>query len=370
MGGRGGGGGGGGGNAEVAAALGKKQPKEWMQLRDDAPATDQELAGKGKPRQQQQQQQKKQRGDVDGNDERKRQRVDAPPTTQKAPPSAKPKPKPKEEEDEAVGDEPEDEPEDDDASDGSAPEQPSRNSMANEAEARPATAPRQVTPASQLAAELGTAVPGGGRRVIVVLEKACLEPVKTKSGRYELLNCDDHLSLHRQLGRDPADSRPDITHQMLLTLLDSPLNKAGLLTVYVHTAQGILIEVSPSVRFPRTYKRFAGLMVQLLHKMRIRAKEGSKTLLRVIKNPVSQYLPTNARKFSTSVRGTLVDAHEFVDHLDCDDTPVVFAFGAMAAGMVEPDYTETCLALSQYPMSGAYAVGRLLGAFERKWGVV
>lgn len=48
--------------------------------------------------------------------------------------------------------------------------------------------------------------------------------------------------------------------QCLLTLLDSPLNKAGLLQVYVQTAKGVLIEINPSVRIPRTFKRFSGLM--------------------------------------------------------------------------------------------------------------
>ena len=45
-----------------------------------------------------------------------------------------------------------------------------------------------------------------------------------------------------------------------MTLLDSPLNKAGLLQVYIHTAKGVLIEVNPHVRIPRTFKRFSGLM--------------------------------------------------------------------------------------------------------------
>jgi hypothetical protein len=48
--------------------------------------------------------------------------------------------------------------------------------------------------------------------------------------------------------------------QCLLTLLDSPLNKAGRLQVYIHTAKGVLIEVNPHVRIPRTFKRFSGLM--------------------------------------------------------------------------------------------------------------
>lgn len=48
--------------------------------------------------------------------------------------------------------------------------------------------------------------------------------------------------------------------QCLLTLLDSPLNKAGRLQVYVQTAKGVLIEINPTVRIPRTFKRFSGLM--------------------------------------------------------------------------------------------------------------
>jgi hypothetical protein len=77
---------------------------------------------------------------------------------------------------------------------------------------------------------------------------------------FELLNCDDHQGAHRKAGRDPAESRPDITHQLLLALLDSPLNKAGKLRIFIHTKQKVLIEVSSHTRIPRTFKRFAGLM--------------------------------------------------------------------------------------------------------------
>jgi rRNA small subunit pseudouridine methyltransferase Nep1 len=138
-------------------------------------------------------------------------------------------------------------------------------------------------------------VPKGGvassqRRLYVILEQACLEAYRITSGtskgrngkegevKYTLLNCDDHQGILAKTGRDIADARPDITHQVsypspftflnvltpsskcLLTLLDSPLNKAGLLQVYIHTAKGVLIEVNPHVRIPRTFKRFSGLM--------------------------------------------------------------------------------------------------------------
>ena len=73
-------------------------------------------------------------------------------------------------------------------------------------------------------------------KVIVVLEGACLETGKVGKD-HVLLNCDDHQSFLRKHNRDPADSRPDILHQMMLILLDSPLNKAGLLRLYVRTAK-------------------------------------------------------------------------------------------------------------------------------------
>lgn len=108
------------------------------------------------------------------------------------------------------------------------------------------------------------------RRLIVILSKACLEvyrsnrpsssAVANTTHRDVLLNCDDHQGFLAKENRDIADARPDITHQCLLTLLDSPLNKAGLLQVYVQTAKGVLIEINPSVRIPRTFKRFSGLM--------------------------------------------------------------------------------------------------------------
>ena len=72
--------------------------------------------------------------------------------------------------------------------------------------------------------------------VIVVLEGACLETGKVGKD-HVLLNCDDHQGFLRKHNRDPADSRPDILHQMMLILLDSPLNKAGLLRLYVRTAK-------------------------------------------------------------------------------------------------------------------------------------
>ncbi len=97
------------------------------------------------------------------------------------------------------------------------------------------------------------------RVIWVVLEQCSLETVKTKRG-FELLNCDDHQGACKKAGRNPADYRPDIVHQVLLALLDSPLNKAGGLRILMLSKKNVLIEVLPQTRIPRTFKRFCGLM--------------------------------------------------------------------------------------------------------------
>lgn len=48
---------------------------------------------------------------------------------------------------------------------------------------------------------------------------------------FQLLNCDDHVSILKKYNRAVGSCRPDIVHQCLLMLLDSPLNRAGLLQV-------------------------------------------------------------------------------------------------------------------------------------------
>ncbi|KAF9518397.1 hypothetical protein BS47DRAFT_1371035 [Hydnum rufescens UP504] len=181
------------------------------------------------------------------------------------------------------------------------------------------------------------------RRLIVVLEQACLEAYKVSSGsasrggkdgkdaKYALLNCDDHQGILAKSGRDIADARPDITHQCLLTLLDSPLNKAGLLQVYVHTTKGVLIEINPHVRIPRTFKRFSGLMVQLLHKLSIRGVNGSEKLLKVIRNPVTDHFPVNTHKITLSGDAQTVRLSKYLPTLPGTHSIAVFV-GAMARG--------------------------------------
>jgi len=99
------------------------------------------------------------------------------------------------------------------------------------------------------------------KKVIVVLDCANLEVVKRQRGSGStLLAADEHKGIIKRSGKDPAEVRPDVAHQCLLALLDSPLNKSGHLLVYVRTSKNVLIELHPQLRIPRTFRRFSGLM--------------------------------------------------------------------------------------------------------------
>jgi len=58
--------------------------------------------------------------------------------------------------------------------------------------------------------------------------------------------------------------RPDIVHYFLLSVLESPAGKEGLVDVYIHTYQNMLLYVEPETRIPRGYNRFVGIMSQVL----------------------------------------------------------------------------------------------------------
>ncbi|MEE6512748.1 hypothetical protein FKM82_019942 [Ascaphus truei] len=157
------------------------------------------------------------------------------------------------------------------------------------------------------------------------------------------------------------------TVRSLLMLLDSPLNRAGLLQVYIHTQRNVLIEVNPQTRIPRTFPRFCGLMVQLLHKLSVRAADGPQKLLKVIKNPLTDHLPVGCLKITTSFTGEITNC---VRDLVPAEEPMLFVVGAFAHGSVNLDYTERSVSISQYPLSAALTCAKICTAFEEVWKVL
>lgn len=239
--------------------------------------------------------------------------------------------------------------------------------------------------------------------VTVILERANLETVrhKGKDGGVVLLNCDDHRHLLLKTGREANDARPDITHQCLLALLDSPLNKAGHLKVYVHTAKNVLIDVHSRTRLPRTIKRFSGLMCEVLEKFKVRGTSGSTPLLRVIRNPITSHLPVGARKVvCTYNTDNVVDVRHHAAQMarlvvpdpagppssaaalppsmpsdeeierGAQPVNVVYVVGAMAHGKIAEEWADDYVCVSEYPLSAASVCSRITYAYESLLGIL
>ena len=133
----------------------------------------------------------------------------------------------------------------------------------------------------------------------------------------------------------------------------------------------MLIEVSPSVRIPRTFKRFAGVMVQLLHRLSIRSTNSQEKLLRVIKNPITDHLPPNCRKVTLSFDADVVRVRDYIDSVGDDESICVFV-GAMARG---PDnfadkYVDEKISISNFSLSASVACSKFCHAAEDSWGIL
>lgn len=148
-----------------------------------------------------------------------------------------------------------------------------------------------------------------------------------KSSNFVLLDRSYHHAAMKSLKDSEKRGRPDIVHFSLLEALGSPLNKEGLLQVYVHTFSDYVITVAPETRLPRNYSRFVGLMEQLFEFKRIPLTGNS--LLTVRKQNLPQLLkaarPSHVLVFSRKGKAcTLEDA---VSRLSKKEKPVVIVGG-------------------------------------------
>ena len=205
-----------------------------------------------------------------------------------------------------------------------------------------------------------------GHKLYLILEHANLELTKDKKNP-EIINSDDHRNLIKKMNKSLEDYRPDVLHQCLLNLFESPLNKAGMLQVYIRTKENVLIEISPKTKIPRTIKRFCGLMGQLLQKYRIRAMNSSEVLLKVIKNPITQYIPFGCPIISTNEKSKLIKLEDYIDNLKSNN--VAFVVGTISKGDVNIDYMTDTISISSFPLTAGIVCSKICTAFEKCWDV-
>ena len=231
--------------------------------------------------------------------------------------------------------------------------------------------------------------------MIVILEHCPLASVSTDKG-YQLLS-EKHKGIHAKRNQDPAEWRPDVVHQCLLQLQDSALNRAGKLQVFLRSKKGICLMVDPRLRVPRSYRLFEKMMVMLFFKMKVRSSTGYLSLMKVVRNPITDHIPANLRIIRVEKDGELVDPFAFAQQLGSRDAtrepcssstgtmqslvhdvvegkqfaPFVFVIGGMSKGDVDCDWcpasrTES-IRLGDRGMTAAAVCSTLCHAFEERW---
>ncbi|KAL1321700.1 ribosomal RNA small subunit methyltransferase NEP1 isoform X2 [Arachis ipaensis] len=165
---------------------------------------------------------------------------------------------------------------------------------------------------------------------IFILENASLKKGLVKK-EWKILNSHDDANLLLKQNKSLNDYRPDIVFEALRSVIDSPLNKYGLVeAIFVKIDGGALFEIKPHVRIPRTCKRFCGLIG----------------------------LSYNSKK--------VVHIDDYVSSLSDHMTPV-FVVGAMVNGKVKEDHTHDYISVSDYPLGAKCCVGLICDALEQKW---
>ncbi len=165
-----------------------------------------------------------------------------------------------------------------------------------------------------------------------------------------LLDNSWHYAAMTHMECEHKRGRPDIVHFSILAATSTPLYRQGMMRVYVHTWQDVVIYMAPTIRIPKAYHRFEGLFAKLLTQKRIAAPDGS-TLLEAKSCTMTQLVndikPSGIARMSES--GIPRSCQEIVTNLGENPCMVIGGFQKGEFG----DSTKSLLHNSYSIWSGA-----------------
>ena len=207
-------------------------------------------------------------------------------------------------------------------------------------------------------------------KISFILADAHLTYLDRKAGKGgEVLDINTHKSVLLELCPEKAnDFRPDILHRSLLVVIDSLLNKKGLVkSIVVHTHEDVFIEVDPRFRPPRTYRRFLGVLARFF-------EEGQLLDQSVEKFPLMQFVDANRvlggenRMFVGLSRlgeeGRIGRLNEFKNFLTTKKEKgveeLVFVVGMTAHRSLEKSWLQEKVSMSTESLKSSYVLSKLV----------
>ena len=115
-------------------------------------------------------------------------------------------------------------------------------------------------------------------------------------------------------------------------------------------------------------------MAQCLTKLKVRAAAGSATLLNVVKNPVTDYLPLGTQIVGTSSKAELKSMKQYAEILspkgtDKEFKSIAFVVGAVSVGNPGMDndilgHGDTSICIASTGLSAACVCAKICSAYE------
>jgi len=153
--------------------------------------------------------------------------------------------------------------------------------------------------------------------------------LRRKHPRFVLLDRSYHHRAMKSLEQNTKRGRPDIVHFALLEALGSPLNKEGLLQVYVHTFNDYVIKINSETRLPRNYDRFVSLIEQLYEYGRVPPQQHQIALLtlehKTMKQLIGEVKPSYVLAFSRTGKSCMLE--EAISKLSNEKRPLLIVGG-------------------------------------------
>jgi rRNA small subunit pseudouridine methyltransferase Nep1 len=163
--------------------------------------------------------------------------------------------------------------------------------------------------------------------------------------------------------------RPDIVHNTLLQILETPLNWEGHLRTVVHTQDDYVISINSKVRLPKNYVRFVGLIEQLFAERQVpsRGEPLLKIEKRSLRQLISQLKPSKVLGFTTLGKPMLLrDAAQYASGFK---EPLVLVGGFPRGHFTEGTrrLTNEMFKVDARPLDAWVVAGRFIYDFE--WSI-
>ena len=181
-----------------------------------------------------------------------------------------------------------------------------------------------------------------------------------------LLDISWHYAAMKGMNNEMKRGRPDLVHFCLLEACSIPLFFESRLDVFVHTTDDKVIFLDRSVRLPKSYHRFAGLMEKLLSQQS--SGEGGRNLLELksmdFGTLVKEIGPRQV--IGLSSRGITSSYQQLATEADSDTCLVV---GGFARGQFSKDtakHFNGLVSVDKKPLEAHIVISRVLYECEKR----